>query len=340
MDSEGDIVQADTVMQKILATTGMPAEDLARRVADKQRELSGLVSEEGAAYIIAKELGLDVFEKSRRRLEIKNVVPGIKNLTLSGRVFKVFGPHEFEREGQKSAVANVMLADGSGVVRLSLWDQQTELLKKLQPGMAIEISGAYTKADRRGGTEIRLSKRGTVKAIEDSKLPAVEQVANTEAPLRADVSAMKEGGEYEVRAAVVQLFDMDPFFEVCPTCGARIKGESGPNMTMSYKCPKHGAVQPSYSMVLSGVIDDGTENIRAVFFRDAATALTGLPLEEAFAKRGKLLESIDVLGKEFVMAGRVKRNKMFDRLEFVVSGVKPVDAKAEAERLLGELKGE
>jgi replication factor A1 len=169
-------MEIDAVLQRIIATTGMNNDDLERKIAEKQRELSGLVSREGAAYIIAKELGLELFEKTRRRLEIKNVIPGLKNVTLTARIVRMFEPRQFEKDGQKSAVANVILGDGSGSLRLSLWDQQCQLLKQLQPGLAVEVFGAYTKDDSRGGTEIRLSKRGGLKVLPNSDLPGIDQI--------------------------------------------------------------------------------------------------------------------------------------------------------------------
>ncbi len=336
-------MEVDAVLERIIATTGMNNEDLERKIADKQRELSGLVSREGAAYIIAKELGLELFEKSKRRLEIKSVIPGLKNVTLTARIVRMFEPRQFEKDGQKSCVANVILGDGSGSLRLSLWDLQCDLLKQLQPGLAVEVYGAYTKDDSRGGTEIRLSKRGGMRVLPKSDLPSMDQIrtASTETPTRVDLSALKEGGLFEVRAAIVQLFDSNMFYEVCPTCGTRVHKETvteGARQYMVYKCGQHGEVQPTHAMVVSGVIDDGTANTRAVWFRDAALSLIGMTLEDAVTHRDGLLDSIDVLGKEFIMVGRVKRNKMFNRIEFIVNSVKPVEPKNETEALINELR--
>lgn len=336
-------MEADTVLQRIIAATGMSGEELERRIADKQRELSGLVSREGASYIIAKEYGLELFERPRRRLEIRAVVPGLKNVGLSARVLRVFEPRQFERNGQKSAVANIIIGDGTGSLRLSLWDQQIELLKQLQPGIAVEVFGAYTKDDGRGGTEIRLSKRGGLRVLAESDLPSIERIkeVSSETPQRTELVAVKEGGLFEVRAAVVQLFDSNAFYEVCPSCGGRARKETvteGPRQYMTFKCAQHGEVTPGQAMVVSGVIDDGTANIRTVWFRDAALALIGMPLEAAVAHKDGLLDNIDVLGKEFVMVGRVKRNKMFGRLEFIVNTVKPVEPKKEAEALINDLQ--
>lgn len=335
-------MELDAVLQRITATTGVNSDELEKRIVDKQRELSGLVSREGAAYIIAKEFGLDLFNKPKRRVEVKSMVPGLKNVSINVRILRIFEPRQFERAGVKSAVANVILGDGTGNVRLSLWDKQIEILKQLQPGLAIEVFGAYTKDDGRGGTEIRLSKRGGLKVLPQSDLPTVDKIKAVvqEASQRADLSALKEGGLFEVRAAVVQLFDSNPFYEVCPTCGTRIRKETiteGVRQYMVFKCSQHGEVQPSQALVLSGVIDDGTANIRAVWFREAAYNLIGMSQDAAAQHKDNLLESLDVLGKEFIMVGRVKKNKMFSRLEFIVNNVKPVELKHETEALINEL---
>lgn len=335
-------MELETILQRIITTTGMKNDDLERKITDKQRELSGLVSREGAAYIIAKEFGLDLFEKPKRRLEIKSLVPGLKNVSLTARIVRIFEPKQFERAGKKSAVANVILGDASGNVRLSLWDQQIEILKQMQTGLAVEIMSAYTKDDGRGGIEIRLSKRGGFKIIPQSDLPSVDKLKSIpqEKIQRSDLSSLKEGGSFEVRAAIVQLFDSNPFYEVCPTCSSRIKKETvteGVRQYMVYKCAQHGEVQPTHALVLSGVIDDGTANIRAVWFREAATNLIGMPIDMATQHKDNLLESIDVLGKEFLMTGRVKRNKVFNRLEFIVNDVKPVEMKQETEALINKL---
>ncbi|MEM5814558.1 MAG: DUF2240 family protein [Candidatus Aenigmatarchaeota archaeon] len=329
----------EQIVEKIISATGIGAEELERKIREKQRELSDLVSREGAAYIVAKEMGLDLVNRPRQKMEIKNVVPGIRNLTLEARISRVFDIRQFEREGKRSKVANVILADGSGTVRMSLWDEQTDILDKLKPGIAIEISGAYTKEDTRGGVEIRLSRRGAVRVLETSALPAVEEIEKKAANAgRIEIKDVKENENAEIRAAIVQLFETEQFYEICPECGMRLKQEKieiQPGIeAFAWKCATHGTVKPKVTMALSGVLDDGTGNIRVVFFRDLAAKVLGLTMEEIVARKGKVFESVDVIGKEFVVSGRVRRNKMFDRLEFVANDVKDVEPRNEIISLL------
>lgn len=319
------------LFKKIIEKTGWKEEELQKKIIEKQRELSNLISKEGAVYIIAKELGLDIFPKTKRRLEIKNVVPKIRDLKLTARVIKIVEPRNFERGGKKGKVASIILGDGTGNIRLSLWDDQTEIIEKLKPGMAIETFGAYTRDNGLGGVELRLGNKGGIKILEQSDLPPLESLQKSLELERKNIVNLKEGDVAELRAALVQVFETSIFFEICPQCETRLIKEGN-----EFKCLEHGKVEPKKTIVISGVIDDGTGNIRAVFFRDAALDLIGMDIKEAL-EMDDFFENINVLGKEFIMVGKVRRNKMFNRLEFVVNSVKDVDAVEEANKIISSL---
>ena len=328
---------AEDIISKIISATGLKIEDIEKRIADKQHELSNLVSREGAAYIVAKELGLDLTTKVHQRASIRNLVPGMRSLSVQARVIRAFGPREFEREGKKSKVANVIIGDGTATCRLSLWDEQTELLEKLQTEQAIEIIDGYSKDDGRGGVEIRLGRYGRLKQLSSSDLPHVDSMRGGD-PVRTEIASLTEGQTAQVRGAVVQLFETEQFYEICPEDGSRLKPEKmeiqpGIEATV-WKCAQHGTIKPQLTAVVSGVLDDGTGNIRIVFFRDLAAKVLGLTPEEMVAKRGKLFDGLDVVGKELVITGRARKNKMFDRLEFIATDLKETEPMEETKSLL------
>lgn len=319
------------LLQKIIEKTGLPQDEIQKKILEKQRELSNLVSKEGAAYIIAKELGLDVFPKTKRRLEIKNVIPKIRDLKLTARVIRIFEPKNFERNGKKGKVASIILGDETGNIRLSLWDNQTDIIEKLKPGMAIETFGAYTK-DGLGGVEMRLGNKGGIRILEQSELPTIDRLQKSSEIERKVIAGLKEGETAEIRASVVQLFETSIFYEICPKCESRVVKEGN-----EFKCSEHGKVEPTKTIVLSGIIDDGTDNIRAVFFRNVALELIGMDIKQALENEDSFFENLNILGKEFVMIGKSRRNKMFNRLEFVVTNVKEVDIAEEANKIINML---
>lgn len=321
----------ESVIKKIKEKTNLTDEEINKKILEKQQELSNLISKEGAAYIIAKELGIDIITKTKRRLEIKNIVPKLRNLNLTARVVRIFETREFKRKDKSGKVANMILGDASGTIRLSLWDQQTGILEKIKSGMAVEVFGAYTKENGLGSVEIRLGNKGGIKILEESDIPPLERMEQREITVES-ISNLKEGSLSEIRASLVQLFETNVFYEICPTCGKRATKDGE-----KFKCVDHGEVEPEKTIVLSGVIDDGTGNIRAVFFRENALKLIGIDIDEALKRKDSFFESLDVLGKEFIMSGKVRRNKMFNRLEFVVNNIKEVDIEKEINKIINNL---
>ncbi|MDD5417184.1 MAG: OB-fold nucleic acid binding domain-containing protein [Candidatus Aenigmarchaeota archaeon] len=322
-------MDSDIIIHKIIEKTGSSYENVQRMILNKQQELSNLVSKDGAAYIVAKEMGLDLFERSQHRLEVKNVIAGIKNLNLNARIYKIIPVKEFEHKGRKSQVANLILSDQTGRIRMSLWDTQIKLLDNLKEGQAVEIFGAYTR-DNNGIPEVRLSRKGGIKILESSDIPIESPKPELTGKYITD---LKEGDSCEIRAAIVQLFETAVFYEMCPTCKTKLNKENG-----AFVCKTHGPMTPEYLVILNCVLDDGTDNVRAVFFRDNALKIMGMPLEEALGNRGNIFESLDILGKEFTVTGTLRKNKLFNKLEFVVSDVKDVDVKTEANKIIGKLK--
>ncbi|MBI4015320.1 MAG: DUF2240 family protein [Candidatus Aenigmarchaeota archaeon] len=322
----------EDVLQKIVAATGLAMEEVERRVAEKQRELSGFVSKEGAAYIVAKEMGLDLIGTGKKRtVKISEIVNGNNNVAFDARVLRVFEAREFEKNGRKFRVGNLLLGDETGTVRLSLWDEQIGLGSKIAVGDCIEVSGAYSK-EGPVSIEVRLGRRGNIKRAENVELPSAENILKKEGSSRVSIEELKEGKVCEIRAALMQIFETENIFDVCPECGGKIKYEGG-----KYLCVKHSAVVPRKSMVVNGVADDGSGNIRLVMFGDVGLHLLGLTMDQVMERRGKVFDGLDLIGTEFVFSGRVRKNQMFDRLEFVVSGIAKLEMEKEISTLINAL---
>jgi len=315
----------EQIIDSIVSITQQTKDDVNKRILEKQRELSMLVSLEGAAYIVAKELGIDMMEKTSHKLQIKNMIAGMRSLNITATVAKIFPLREFERNGKKSRVANIILGDETGTARLSLWDEQTDLLQQIKENTVIEIKNGYTREDNLGGVEIRLGRQGAIKQLEQAPLKIEIKKSY------ASISKIREGGSYEIRAALLHVFDSSPFYEVCPQCGSRIK-------MPDFKCAEHGEMKPAYAMVVSGVIDDGTANMRIVFFRESAEKVLGMKTLDALAKKASLFETLENLGREFVFSGRVRKNQLFERLEFITSDFLQINPADEAKKLLKEFE--
>jgi ssDNA-binding replication factor A large subunit len=319
----------EEIVTKISSMSGIDKEEIYRMIEDKQVEMSGLISDEGAAYLVAKELGVEL-RRDIEKLNIRSIASGMQNVDFNGKITRMFPVREFKTDKNEGKVANIIISDKTGSIRMSFWNDEISKLENISVGDVIRIHG-YVK-DNMGQPEIRLGRKGYIAKIEDpGNFDAVVYERKTE---RSFVRDFTEGSYRSVRAPILQVFETNVFYEICPECKKRAK-----ETDTGYSCQDHGEVSPDYGMIISGIIDDGTGNIRAVFFSDAAEKLLGMTVQEAkklFDKKKKpeaVLSGVE-LGKEFILEGSVRRNTFFDRLEFVVNNVKPVDVKEEIKIML------
>ncbi len=328
----------EKIMEKICETSGETPAKVKKMISEKQDELSGLVSEEGAAYMVAREMGINLIQESRREFKIRNIVSGLRSIDLVARVVRIYDERGFERNGKKGCVINILLGDETGIIRMSLWNDETSLVKegKLKEGETVRIQGCWSKADNRDSPELRLGRGSLQKADTVVEMPNKEVMDEGFSRVqRKELADVKEGQNVEARAALVQVFARNPFFEVCPECSSRVKQADG-----KWVCDEHKEVKPSYALVMSGIIDDGTGNIRATFFREQAESMFGKSTEELReialkkSEAAAIFDDFPNLGKEFIFQGRVKRNDYTERIEMIVNSISEVDVKRETDHIL------
>ena len=64
----------EEILLKVNEKTQMQLSEIEERVDKKMRQLAGLISKEGAAHIVANELGVKIFEQLSGKLQIKNII--------------------------------------------------------------------------------------------------------------------------------------------------------------------------------------------------------------------------------------------------------------------------
>ena len=106
----------------------------------------------------------------------------------------------------------------------------------------------------------------------------------------------------------------------CPECKRKVDTNEDKHI-----CSEHGNVIGEKVPVMNMFFDDGYGNIRAVAFRDNVTKLIGkdksyILEENNFEEVKRNLEL-----KQIIFSGKVNRNEMFDRLEFVISSISEAD---------------
>jgi replication factor A1 len=293
------------IIKRIARSSGMSSEEIERKVEAKRAKLSGLISKEGAAQVVASELGIN-FDKEN--VKISEVLPGMKKVNIVGKIIRLFPVREYEKNNKKGKIGSFILGDETSNIRTVLWDtNHISLIEKeeIKEGDVVEISNASIR-----NSELHLSGFSDIK-LSNQKL---DKVVEEKIFQENYIKDLNQGKQSKIRAVIVQAFNPRIFYS-CPACGKKVS-EAG-------ECPEHGKVNGEKKAILNFILDDGTGTIRAVLFSEQIEKI--MPKQEVDDIEKLQEKRQELLGKEMLFFGRIRQNKIFDNLEIYVEDIKEVD---------------
>jgi len=298
---EGNYYQ---LIQFISDNSGIGIEEIERKIEAKQAKLSGLISKEGAAQVIAAELNINFDKQS---IKINQIVPGMRKINLIGKIIQLFPVREYNKNGKSGRIGSFILADDTSNIRTVLWDENhIDLISKgnFKEGSVIEIINASIR-----NGELHLGSFSEVKV--SSKL--IDNPVKENPVVKKHIIDFNTNDKVSTRAFIVQIF-APKFFEVCPECRKKV---------VESKCQEHGVVTPQKRSLLSIVIDDGSDSIRGTIFSEVLEkffSMDELEKPELFS-----IKRSEFLGKEMIISGGVRRNQMFDSNDFVIEDLNEIN---------------
>ena len=308
----------DEIVARIKEVSNLSDAEIASTIDGKVGQFSGLVSKEGAAHILANELGIKLSRPVASRLKVANIVSGMQNVEVLGRVVAVYPAKAFSSNGRSGQVGSAIFGDETGTIRVVFWNEEANKLAFLKHGDMLMLKGVYVKDSRSNSLELHVNSRSLVVVN-----PPGESVEVKERELkRRRINELADDDSFvEVLATVIEVFDLR-FFEVCPDCGKRARVQDS-----GFVCSSHGVVMPSYSYVLNAFLDDGTASVRTVFFRNSAQQFLRRSEDEllSFRLSPESFEQVktEALGSFVKVRARVSRNEMYGRIELVANSVEP-----------------
>jgi hypothetical protein len=306
----------ETIKEKIKEKTGISDQELDQRIKKKLDQLSGLISKEGAAHIVANELGVKLME-AQGAVKIKNIMVGMRNLELDGKAIKKYEVREFKTEKREGKLAKFLIGDETGTTLIVLWNDKADLLISFKEGDILKVKGAMAR-ENNGRVELHLTDSSTIDVNPAGvELKGAVLEGNSQAQFQRPAAQRKKikdltetDQNIEVLGTIVQIFDIK-FFKLNQETGKRMKDDEAGAYT--------------YSCVLNIFLDDGTDNIRTVLWKNQVLNLLGITDAQLleYRDRPELFDQAktDLLGMLVKIIGRVTKNTLFNRLELTANVV-------------------
>jgi len=265
----------------------------------------------------------------KKTLKINQLIAGIGSLNILGKIVDIYDVREFNTNNRKGKVASLLIGDETGTCRAVLWD--TNHIKEVENGnivkdKVIKIKNAYVK-DTNGFREIHLGNRASIDLSPDEKITEVK-LGSIREVLRKQIKDLNPGEFASISGTIVQAFE-PKFYDACSDCGKKVNGEM--------KCEMHPNASSSKMPIFNFYLDDGSDNIRLVAFRDHAYKLVE-NLNDMRENPALFEETrVNLLGSQYVFTGKVTKNEMFDRNEFLISSIEQINPEEAAQEIIEQI---
>ncbi len=321
----------EQIIEKIQKEKEISLTEIELKIKNKLKELSDLISKEGAAYIVANELGVKVYEDfGKKTLKINQLISGIGSLNIVGKVVDVYEIRDFNTKNRKGRVASFLIGDETGTARAVLWD--INHIKEIENGnivkdKVIKIKNAYVK-ENNGFKEIHLGNRASIDLNPEEKIDDVK-IGYAREVIKKQIKDLIAGEFAGISGTIVQVFE-PRFYEACAECGKKVNNET-------LKCELHQNSLTTKNPIFNFYLDDGTDTIRLVAFRENVSKLI-TNINEIRENPALFEESRgNLLGSQFMFTGKVTKNEMFDRKEFIINSMEQIDIEEAAQELVEEI---
>jgi len=296
------------LLARICKETGKSESEVLKLIEEKKSRFFGLLTNSGAAFMVAKEQGIStgVEKRPSKSIKINSLSDKMNGLNLLVRVLHIYSPKEYEKNNVKGQYMRLLVGDEAGEISLTLWGDDVKKIqeKKVERGAVLRLNNAFVSTykeqlqlgvSRKGGIEINPIEENT------GMLPKPEKIA-------IKISDLGEGMEnIDIFARIVRVFELNEF---------QREGET--------------------RKVVNCIIGDGTGTIRATGWNELAEAINRVPegtvvkIEGAYTKNG--LKGIELhLGWN----SRIIENPV---IGFIIPEVKELSSASIEKKLISELK--
>ncbi|MFT4311636.1 MAG: hypothetical protein ACMXYF_00205 [Candidatus Woesearchaeota archaeon] len=305
-----DMIAYEAIIEAIREKTKLDKSTIEQKIQAKQDEFSGLISQEGAAHIVANELGVNMLEQLQKPVLIEQIKPPMRRIYLKARVLQKYELVEFEKESRSGKVQSLLLGDSTGTIRFTCWHADVQKLEAIDPDDTISIENAISR-ENQGRVELHATPDTTIKKIDETIEVKLFSPQSQDAPVSTLAQVEQKTGMVTVHGVIVQMNPL-AFYYVDPQTNKKIKEDQIDANVHQKAC------------LCSVLIDDGTHTMRVVFFRDVCAQLFETSIEQLYqAKEAGELEALQkpVFGKMIQVRARINENNLSQAKELIALSV-------------------
>jgi len=314
-------------------------------VSVKKNNMGNLEINTNIDTIINKEIKL-IISKNNMGTEFKidQLNPKSKNVNIKFKVVQLNDSRQIiSKNGNEFKIADFLIADETGCINLTAWNEDIE---KIHVGKVYQIINGYIN-EFRGSISLNIGKFGEIKELDEeiNDINLENNISNViynSLENRKFIKDVKDKEFVQIRGAIVKVFKKKPIYEACPNCMKKVV-----KIEDKWECPNCGIIDNIiFRMIWSFVLDDGTGNIRVTVGGKFAEDLLGFDaiaaqeiIEHEWYDEAPLkIKENELLGKEIIIIGTIRRSDFTGDLEIFASKVENADPLKEADIIFNQIQ--
>lgn len=222
-----------------------------------------------------------------------------RNLNIVARVIDLYDPREFQRQdGSPGMVRSIEIADDTGVIKASMWDDKAEI--PLNIGDAINIKNPRV-IFRNDYLELSLGRNTQINPAKDKEiasLPTFKELEEMIYQPKLIEELDEDDRNVKISGELADTFGGKILSYRCPNCNNRLEAHD-----QEYVCDFCGEEtdNPRYLLMIPARLADDSGEIRVTFFGNQAEKLLKMSTQEVVdviaksADEGALEEKIEDL---------------------------------------------
>jgi len=160
-------MRLEDVVERILSSRrDLTRDEVLKRIEEKKASAKGFFTDEAAARMVASDLAIEIpIQPFKPRMEIKNLISGLNDVTVTGRIIIVYPSQTFTRPDMtEGRVAHLLIADRTGTLKVVLWDEKANIVEngKIEQGQIAKFSHGYIRKGLDGKLELNIGSLGEV----------------------------------------------------------------------------------------------------------------------------------------------------------------------------------
>jgi len=184
---------AEALKAKILSQRrDLSEEELSRLIEEKKRQIgAGYLSDAGACWLIASELGVALEEKVESggvELTPSAVQIGLSEATVRGCVLSAYATKIYSRrDGTTGRYRRIVIFDKESFLPVTLWDEAAESSERLsiKAGSLIKVVKGYVRAGLDGKPVLHVGRKGYIETlVEDEGFITLNGISRDVADVR------------------------------------------------------------------------------------------------------------------------------------------------------------